>query len=49
MHGSPVFIPHYPRRKINLENIVNDINNKKEISFAIVTGNISKNGKNERT
>ena len=30
-----------------LENIVNDINNKKEISFVIITGSCSKDGKNE--
>jgi outer membrane protein assembly factor BamB len=36
-----------PSQKNNLENIVKDINNKKEISFVIVTGNLSKNSKSE--
>lgn len=36
-----------PPVKSELQNIVNDINNKKEISFVIITGNISKNSKNE--
>jgi outer membrane protein assembly factor BamB len=36
-----------PSQKNNLENIVKDINNKKEISFVIVSGNLSKNSKSE--
>ena len=37
----------FPLVKNDLENIIKDINNKKEISFVIITGNISKNSKNE--
>jgi outer membrane protein assembly factor BamB len=36
-----------PPAKNNLENIVNDINKKNDISFVIITGSISKTGKNE--
>jgi outer membrane protein assembly factor BamB len=36
-----------PSKKNNIENIVKDINNKKEISFVIITCSLSKDGKNE--
>jgi outer membrane protein assembly factor BamB/predicted phosphodiesterase len=35
-----------PPVKNELQNIVNDINNKKEISFVLITGDISKSSKN---